>query len=144
MPTSDRGKMGRNMRIAQYAVALMLAFVQTSPATAQTSPNPQNRIELERLENRGRRNRIWGGVALAVGGVALAHLAKDCVEQSDVRIVIVGWREEYKQECIRHAVPDRIKALGYGTAAVGVSLWNVLRVSATPGPSPSARVTVEW
>ena len=68
------------MRIAQFAVALMLAFVQASPATAQTSPNPQNRIELERLENRGRRNRIWGGVALAVGGVALARLGKDCVE----------------------------------------------------------------
>lgn len=114
------------------AVAPVISF-------AQTAANPQNEVELRRLRNRGRQNRIWGGVALAVGGAAVMRYGASCVAWTEPP---PGALDQSRGVCVEREVSGKMKAVGAAMLASGVSLslWNVFKVSASP---QEMRLTLE-
>lgn len=106
---------------------------------AQTAANPQNEVELRRLRNRGRQNRIWGGVALAVGGAAVMRYGASCVAWGEPPS---GALDSSRGVCEEREVSGKMKAVGAAMLASGVSLslWNIFKVSASP---QEMRLTLE-
>lgn len=108
---------------------------------AQTAANPQNEAELRRLRNRGRQNRIWGGVALAVGGAAVMRYGASCVAWTEPP---PGALDQSRPVCVEREVSGKMQAVGAAMLGSGVSLslWNIFKVSASASPQ-EMRLTLE-
>lgn len=121
-------------------LSMLLLVIVAADSFAQTAANPQNRVELDRLEDRGRRNRIWGGAALAAGGTAVLLLGKSCVTWGEPPSGTV-----YRTDplCEEYKVTGKMTAIGGAILASGVSLmlWEGFKVSAS---SREMRLTLAW